>query len=58
MRTLASIAETLKTQPFALVLLLVNVLFIGATVWVYREDSSRRSELIATLIRNCGSPHQ
>jgi hypothetical protein len=60
-KALVSVAETMKTQPLALSLIAVNILFLIVFYWLISSlavrtanDLERADDLIAQLIMTCG----
>jgi hypothetical protein len=45
------IVEALKNQPVVLALVIINVLFMAAAVWLFSGSSVRKDELITELAR-------
>jgi hypothetical protein len=61
------VIESLKSQPLAIALLVINILFLGTVIYVLREVAAttrarelHTSELLADLARRCivPLPHQ
>lgn len=53
--------EALKSQPLALALIVINVLFLASAIYLFREVAStsnierlERSKLTTQLLNNCG----
>ena len=56
-----SVVETMKSQPLALALIVINVLFLAVGVWVLREvaqnsrtDRAAQVALLTQMANNCG----
>ena len=49
----SSVVDAMKSQPLALALILINVLYLGIMFWVWHETSSRRSELVTNVLKSC-----
>ena len=50
------IVSHLRDHPFALVIVIINVLFIGASTWTLKaiaDAGERRDLLIAQMVRDC-----
>lgn len=50
------VVSTLKGHPFALVIIVINVLFIAASTWTMMniaEAGERRDKLIEQMVQNC-----
>ena len=54
------VSDSMKAQPLALALILINLLFIGAGVWVLRdvalnarERAENESKLLAQILSDC-----
>jgi hypothetical protein len=50
------VIHTLRDHPFALVIIVINVLFIGASTWTLQsiaEAGVRRDTLIAQMVKDC-----
>jgi hypothetical protein len=50
------IAASLKGHPFALIIIVINVLFIAASTWTIQSIASageRRDKLIEQMVRDC-----
>ena len=52
-RATAGVLEALKTQPLAVALLVLNLLYIGAGFWIWRETMERRSDFVASILKSC-----
>jgi hypothetical protein len=59
-KTIASITEAMKSQPLALGLIVITILFMGIFVWIIREVShanvkrdDQRDVLIQELQKTC-----
>jgi hypothetical protein len=53
MTTTRSVVDGLKGNPLALALIVINVLYLGAGLIVYREQQTRISNLVRTMIQEC-----
>ena len=60
-KAVGSITDALKTQPLALALILMNVIFVGMFGWVahtlndrYERDRAERKEVIDLIKGKCG----
>lgn len=54
--TIQAVAEDLKSQPLALALVIINLLFLAGGVYTMREistASARRDQIITDLVRKC-----
>jgi len=47
------VVDSLKGQPLALALIIINLLYIGAGVWVWHGERNRRTELVTTVLQSC-----
>lgn len=50
------IVEGLKSQPLALAIIVINVLFLGFMVYIthsLKEQTERKDALLSDLARNC-----
>jgi hypothetical protein len=45
--------DGLKANPLALALLLINLLYVGAGVVIYREQEARDERAMRDLIKEC-----
>lgn len=61
----ASIVDALKSQPLAIALMLINVMFLVAALYFIhdlvgasRAKADREQEIITTLITRCGPQQQ
>jgi len=59
----SGVVEGLKAQPLALALIVMNIVFIGFSVWVLQSLNARtvhqyqvKDQLIAKLIDKCRDP--
>jgi hypothetical protein len=55
----SGIVDALKHQPLVLALIVINVMFLAATVWLFGSASVRKDKLIsalATRIASCQCP--
>lgn len=51
-----TVLDALKEHPLAVALITINVLFLIATIYVFKETASaaqRRDALITTLVQSC-----
>ena len=60
METTGKVVDALKGQPLALVLVIVNVLFLFGTGWAARDfmgrleaATQRKDELISSMVQKC-----
>ena len=54
-----TVAHSLKDHPFALAIVVINVLFILSAAWTLRsiaQAGERRDALIAQLVKECNLP--
>jgi hypothetical protein len=49
----AGVVDNLKSQPAMLVILVLNVLMIGALLWCISQVAQGRTEMINKLIERC-----
>ena len=55
-RAITSVAENLKSHPVAFVIIVINLLFWVAGVWVLRDvaaNARERDSLLAQIVRDC-----
>jgi flagellar biogenesis protein FliO len=59
-KAIQAVSDSMKAQPLALALILINLLFIGAGVWVLRdvalnarERAENESQILAQILRDC-----
>ena len=48
-----SVVDTLKSQPLALALIVLNVLYLGVMFWIWQETSTRRAEMVTNVLKSC-----
>jgi len=47
------IVDGLKTQPLALALIVLNLLFVGVGAYVWKSESARRAEFVGSIMQKC-----
>ena len=55
-RAITSVAENLKSHPVAFAIIVINLLFLLAGVWVLRDvaaNARERDSLLAQIVRDC-----
>jgi len=55
-RAITSVAENLKSHPVAFAIIVINLLFLVAGVWVLRDvaaNARERDSLLAQIVRDC-----
>jgi hypothetical protein len=55
-KAIAAVANNLKSQPLALALIIINLVFIGAGVWVLDDIATNeraRTEALNALLKQC-----
>lgn len=48
-----SVIDGLKTNPAALAIVLLNIIFIISMAWVVNNQNNRRSELLTIILTKC-----
>jgi hypothetical protein len=56
-QTARTVVEALKTTPAVLALVIFNLLFLGAVVYIQHTNGERWQALLETTLKQCGS-HQ
>jgi hypothetical protein len=54
--TIKAVAENLKSHPVAFAIIVINLLFLLAGVWVLRDVASNareRDSLLSQIVRDC-----
>ena len=49
----AGVVDNLKSQPAMLVIVVLNVMMLGALLWVISQVAHGRTEMINSLIERC-----
>jgi len=57
-KALAGVTHALKEQPLALALIVLNVLWLAAVVFLSHANNVREDQLIADLVKACAALRQ